>query len=82
MAIGTAGFTAALCVQAIELQGIGPKTGDVVVTGASGGVGTMAVSILAQTGYRVTAVSGKPEQAELLRKLGAAEIVASRRGRR
>ncbi len=75
MAIGTAGFTAALCVQAIELQGIGPKTGDVVVTGASGGVGTIAVSILGQTGYKVTAVSGKPEQAELLRKLGAAEIV-------
>lgn len=75
MAIGTAGFTAALCVQAIELQGIGPKTGDVVVTGASGGVGSMAVSILAQTGYRVTAVSGKPEQADLLRKLGAAEVV-------
>ena len=82
MAIGTAGFTAALCVQAIELQGIGPKAGDVVVTGASGGVGTLAVSILAQTGYRVTAVSGKPEQADLLRKLGAAEVVRARCGRR
>jgi putative YhdH/YhfP family quinone oxidoreductase len=75
MMLGTAGFTAALCLQAIQLQGIKPEDGDVVVTGATGGVGTLGVAMLAQAGYRVHAVSGKPDQADLLRRLGASEIL-------
>jgi acrylyl-CoA reductase (NADPH) len=75
MILGTAGLTASLCLEAIERQDIGPGDGEVVVTGASGGVGTMAVSILAKAGYRVVAVSGKPVAAELLKRLGAADVV-------
>ncbi|HTQ39194.1 MAG TPA: oxidoreductase [Pirellulales bacterium] len=75
MVLGTAGFTAALCVEAIQRQGIGPERGDVVVTGASGGVGSLAVAMLAQAGFRVSAVSGKPAAADLLRRLGAKEIL-------
>jgi acrylyl-CoA reductase (NADPH) len=75
MMLGTAGFTAALCLQAVQLQGIKPEDGDVVVTGATGGVGTLGVAMLAQVGYRVHAVSGKPDQADLLRRLGAVEIL-------
>jgi len=75
MIVGTAGLTAAMCLEAIQRQGIGPSNGDVVVTGATGGVGTMAVSILAQAGYRVVAVTGKPAAGQLLKRLGATDIV-------
>jgi acrylyl-CoA reductase (NADPH) len=75
MILGTAGFTAAMCLEAIQRCGVQPATGDVTVTGASGGVGTLAVAIFAQAGYRVAAVSGKPSAADLLRRLGASEIV-------
>jgi acrylyl-CoA reductase (NADPH) len=75
MVYGTAGFTAAQCVMAIQHHGIIPERGEVVVTGASGGVGSVAIAILAKTGYTVVAVSGKPEQAELLKRLGANRVV-------
>jgi acrylyl-CoA reductase (NADPH) len=75
MIYGTAGFTAAQCVMAIQLRGIGPDRGEVVVTGATGGVGSVAIAILAKLGYRVVAVSGKPEQAEILKELGAVRVV-------
>ncbi|WP_425395517.1 YhdH/YhfP family quinone oxidoreductase [Aeoliella sp.] len=75
MAIGTAGFTAAQSVSAIVERNILPDKGPVVVTGATGGVGMWSVAILAKLGYEVTAVSGKSEQAALLRQLGAAEVV-------
>ncbi|QDU91755.1 putative acrylyl-CoA reductase AcuI [Pirellulimonas nuda] len=75
MIFGTAGFTAAQCVAAIDKHGILPDAGDVVVTGATGGVGSIAVALLAKLGYRVVAVTGKPDQAEALRALGAAEVV-------
>lgn len=75
MAIGTAGYTAMLCVQALERHGIGPDAGDVLVTGANGGVGSFAVSILAKRGYRVIASTGRSNESGHLRKLGAADIV-------
>lgn len=75
MALGTAGFTAALCVQGLERGEINPDKGEVAVTGATGGVGSMAVSILAKAGYRVTGVTGKPEAEEYLRSLGASAIM-------
>lgn len=75
MVLGTAGFTAAQCVQAFQRQGIEPHSGPVVVTGATGGVGSLAVMLLAKLGYRVTAVTGKPDRQEWLRSLGAAEVV-------
>ncbi|MCA9237276.1 MAG: YhdH/YhfP family quinone oxidoreductase [Planctomycetales bacterium] len=75
MTYGTAGFTAAQCVTAIVDRGIAPADGDVVVTGATGGVGSVAVAILAKLGYRVVAVTGKPDQAEWLKRLGATELV-------
>ena len=75
MAVGTAGYTAMLCVQALEKHGIGPKDGDVLVTGANGGVGSFAVAILAKRGFRVIASTGRPEEAARLRELGAADIV-------
>ncbi|TFV57784.1 acryloyl-CoA reductase [Mycobacterium sp. PS03-16] len=74
-AIGTAGFTAAMSVQALMARGIRPDHGDVVVTGASGGVGSVSVDLLSGLGYRVVASSGKAEQADLLRELGAAEVI-------
>ncbi len=74
MALGTAGLTAALALIRMEAAGQRPELGDVVVTGASGGVGSIAVDILSNAGYRVLAVSGKPEAAEELRALGAAEV--------
>ena len=76
MILGTAGFTAALAVVRMELNGQSPGKGPIVVTGATGGVGSVAVSILAARGYRVIAVSGRPEHADYLRGLGAAEVVA------
>ena len=75
MTLGTAGFTAAQCVHAIQHQGIMPTAGEVVVTGATGGVGSIAVALLAHLGYQVAAVTGKPEQHDLLRDLGAQRIV-------
>lgn len=74
MVYGTAGFTAAQCVQALVRGGVEPADGPVVVSGATGGVGTLAVAILAKLGYEVTAVSGKPDRHDSLRRLGAAEV--------
>lgn len=75
MAIGTAGYTAMLSVQALERAGITPNSGDVLVTGANGGVGSFAIAILAKRGYRVVASTGRPEEASRLHNLGAAEII-------
>ena len=75
MAIGTAGYTAMLCVLAIERHGIKPESGDILVTGANGGVGSVAIALLTKLGYRVVASTGRPEQAEYLRSLGAAEVI-------
>jgi acrylyl-CoA reductase (NADPH) len=75
MAIGTAGYTAMLCVMAIERFGLTPAMGDAVVTGAAGGVGSVAVMALAKAGWRVVATTGRPEEHDYLTGLGAAEIV-------
>jgi len=75
MAIGTAGFTAMLCVMTLEEAGVTPDKGTVLVTGASGGVGSVAVAILAKLGYAVAAVSAKPDADDFLRSLGASEIL-------
>jgi putative YhdH/YhfP family quinone oxidoreductase len=75
MALGTAGFTAMLSVMALERNGLRPDQGPVLVTGSTGGVGSIAVDILAAAGYRVAASSGKPDMKEFLTKLGAAEIL-------
>lgn len=76
MAIGTAGYTAALCVNALNQAGIRPESGDVLVTGAAGGVGSIAVSLLAKAGWRVVASTGRAEEESYLRELGAAEIIS------
>ncbi|MFF0952873.1 MDR family oxidoreductase [Rhizobium leguminosarum] len=75
MAIGTAGYTAMLSVLALEHGGLTPESGDVLVTGANGGVGSIAIAILSGLGYRVIASTGRPEEAGYLRELGAAEII-------
>jgi len=75
MAIGTAGYTAMLCVMALERYGITPDQGDILVTGAAGGVGSVAVALLAKLGYRVVAMTGRPEEAGYLQDLGAAEVI-------
>lgn len=75
MAIGTAGFTAMLCVMALELQGLEAAHGEVVVTGAAGGVGSVAVAILASLGYRVIASTGRADTHDYLKGLGAADII-------
>jgi acrylyl-CoA reductase (NADPH) len=75
MAIGTAGYTAMLCVLAIERHGIKPESGDILVTGANGGVGSVAIALLTKLGYRVVASTGRPEEAEYLRSLGAADVI-------
>ena len=73
--LGTAGLTAGMCVDALLCHDVTPDRGDVVVTGASGGVGSMAVAILARLGYKVFAASGKPSAHEYLKRLGAAEVL-------
>lgn len=75
MAVGTAGLTAMLAIQAIEAHGLVPGQGPVLVTGAAGGVGSIAVALLARAGHEVAAVTGRPEQEGYLRSLGAARIV-------
>ncbi|MDE3100604.1 MAG: acryloyl-CoA reductase [Chloroflexota bacterium] len=75
MAIGTAGYTAALCVERLERGGVRPAAGPVIVTGASGGVGSVAVDLLAARGYRVVASTGKDGARERLRRLGAEEVI-------
>ena len=75
MAVGTAGFTAMLAVTALEDHGLQPDQGPVLVTGAAGGVGSVATAILANLGYEVAAVTGRPETEEYLRALGATQIV-------
>ena len=75
MAMGTAGYTAMLCVMALEEHGLTPDRGPIAVTGAAGGVGSTAIAILAKRGFAVHAVTGRPQEAEYLKNLGAAEIV-------
>jgi acrylyl-CoA reductase (NADPH) len=75
MAIGTAGYTAMLCVLALEDHRVTPESGPVVVTGASGGVGSVAVALLADAGYEVHASTGRADEADYLRALGAAEVL-------
>jgi putative YhdH/YhfP family quinone oxidoreductase len=76
MALGTAGFTAAMCLLAIERNGTRPEQGPVLVTGATGGVGSLAVDLLAQQGYTVAASTGKADQHDYLRQLGASQILS------
>lgn len=76
MIIGTAGFTAMLCVMALEESGVKPDSGKVLVTGAAGGVGSVSVLLLSQLGYHVVAVSGRPETQDFLTALGAKEFIA------
>ncbi len=76
MAVGTAGFTSMLAVMALEDHGLKPENGPVLVTGAAGGVGSVATAILANLGYEVAGVTGRPEVAEYLKSLGATQIVA------
>jgi len=75
MAIGTAGYTAMLCVLALERHGVKGGDGEVLVTGATGGVGSVAVALLSQLGHRVIAATGKPGEADYLRALGAADVI-------
>ncbi len=75
MAVGTAGFTSMLCILALEDHGLTPDAGTVLVTGAAGGVGSVAVAILAKLGYTVAASTGRPEQHDYLKSLGATEMV-------
>jgi acrylyl-CoA reductase (NADPH) len=75
MAIGTAGYTAMLCVLALERQGVRPEQGEVLVTGATGGVGSVAVALLAKLGFAVTAATGKAAEADYLQRLGAAAVI-------
>lgn len=76
MILGTAGFTAALCVHKLEAAGMTPSSGPVLVTGSTGGVGSVAVRLLSQLGYEVHAVTGKDSQHAFLRDIGAAEVVS------
>ena len=75
MAIGTAGFTAMLSVLALEKHGLSPKNGPVVVTGAAGGVGSVAIAVLSRLGYHVIASTGRASEADYLKSLGAAEVI-------
>jgi len=75
MTIGTAGYTAMLCVMALEQQGVNPDQGEILVTGAAGGVGSVAISLLAKLGYNVVASSGRPEEKDYLLSLGATQVM-------
>jgi acrylyl-CoA reductase (NADPH) len=75
MAIGTAGYTAMLCVMALEQAGVKPGSGPVIVTGAAGGVGSVAVALLSKLGFEVAASTGRPQEADYLKSLGATEII-------
>jgi acrylyl-CoA reductase (NADPH) len=75
MAIGTAGYTSMLCVMALEKHGLTPAAGEILVTGAAGGVGSVAVAILAKLGFTVVAATGRPQEADYLRALGATTIM-------
>lgn len=75
MAIGTAGYTAMLCAMALQEQGVNADSGEILVTGASGGVGSIAIAILSGWGYRVVASTGKLDEADYLKSLGAAEVI-------
>jgi acrylyl-CoA reductase (NADPH) len=75
MAIGTAGYTAMLCVMALQKHGVTPASGDILVTGAGGGVGSVAIALLAKLGYRVVASTGRMQEADYLRQLGAADVM-------
>jgi acrylyl-CoA reductase (NADPH) len=75
LAIGTAGYTAMLCVMALQKHGVKPADGEVLVTGAAGGVGSFAIALLSKLGFTVVASSGRPQEAEYLRSLGAAEVI-------
>src|SRR6266478_2151779 len=75
MAIGTAGYTSMLCVMALQKHGVRPEAGEVLVTGAAGGVGSVAVAILGRLGYQVVAATGRPQEGDYLRSLGAATIL-------
>jgi len=75
MGVGTAGYTAMLCVMALEKYGIKPSSGPVVVTGANGGVGTVAIAILSKLGYEVIASTGRVNEADFLKELGATDII-------
>jgi acrylyl-CoA reductase (NADPH) len=75
MAIGTAGYTAMLAAMALEGHGLTPERGPIVVTGAAGGVGSVAIAILAKRGFAVHAVTGRPQEADYLKSLGASEVV-------
>jgi acrylyl-CoA reductase (NADPH) len=75
MAIGTAGYTASLCVEALLKHGVQPGSGEVLVTGATGGVGSVAIALLVKAGFKVTASSGKPAEADYLKHLGAETII-------
>ena len=75
MAIGTAGYTAMLCVLALERHGVTPADGEILVTGANGGVGSVAIALLSKLGYTVVASTGRPAEAEYLKALGAAEVI-------
>jgi len=75
MAIGTAGYTAMLCVLALERHGVKPEDGEILVTGAAGGVGSVAIAVLAKLGYTVVAATGRPQDAGYLKSLGAVDVV-------
>lgn len=75
MAIGTAGYTAMLCVLGLEAHGVKPEHGEILVTGATGGVGSVAIALLSKLGYTVVATSGKADQTDFLKNLGAAEVL-------
>ena len=75
MAIGTAGYTAMLCVLALERHGVKPTDGEILVTGAAGGVGSVALAILSKLGYSAVAVTGRPQDSDYLKSLGAVEVI-------